>query len=198
MSDDSAGTAATSPVPRRLWDRYVRTAPSPPLAPIRARLWPGGKAVTWDSLDSATRAAVLDQYKVYVEGADRISARRRVANSFFLALNTAVVTLVGIVAEHPVRISAVMILAPWLALVVQCLAWFWILRSYRQLSSAKYAVIGAIEEALPSSPWWRAEWSALGSGTDPTRYWPFSHVEQLIPALFAGVYSLGFLLLAVR
>jgi hypothetical protein len=37
-------------------------------------------------------------------------------------------------------------------LIVQCLAWFWLLRSYRQLNTAKYAVVGVLEERLPASP----------------------------------------------
>ena len=37
----------------------------------------------------------LEQYKLYVEMADRISARRQTANSFFLSVNTAIVALLG-------------------------------------------------------------------------------------------------------
>ena len=35
----------------------------------------------------------LEQYKLYVEMADRISSRRQNANSFFLSINTAIVAL---------------------------------------------------------------------------------------------------------
>ena len=79
-------------------------------------------------------------------------------------------------------------------LLIQCFAWFWLLRSYRQLNTAKYAVIGAFEERLPASPYWNAEWAALGHGHDPARYWPLSHVERWIPMLFAAGYTSGFLL----
>jgi hypothetical protein len=86
-----------------------------------------------------------------------------------------------------------LLVVPWLALVIQCLAWFWLLRSYRLLNTAKYAVIGAREERLPASPYWRGEWAALGQGRDPARYWPLSHVEQWIPGVFALAYTAGFL-----
>ncbi|WP_212735495.1 RipA family octameric membrane protein [Herbidospora galbida] len=85
---------------------------------------------------------------------------------------------------------------PWILLValeIQCLAWFWMVRSYRQLNSAKYAVIGALEERLPASPYWRGEWEALGRGVDPGRYWPLTRVEQWIPRLFAVTYLAAFL-----
>jgi hypothetical protein len=172
----------------------VRSAPSPDLTTIRANLWgPGapGTPGTRPTLSTEDRAALLEQYKLYVEMTDRISARRGLANTFFLTFNTAVFTAVGVFWEHRPAASALLLVVPWAMLVVQCTAWFWILRSYRQLNSAKFAVIGALEEELPSSPYWRAEWSALGGGQDPSRYWPLTHVEQWIPALFAVGYTVG-------
>ena len=41
------------------------------------------------------KAHLLEQYKLYVEMADRISARRQTANSFFLSINTALIALTG-------------------------------------------------------------------------------------------------------
>jgi hypothetical protein len=58
----------------------------------------------------------------------------------------------------------------------------------------KYAVLGAIELRLPASPYWSAEWAALGQGRDPARYWPLSHIEQWIPEFFAVAYTAGFLI----
>jgi hypothetical protein len=84
-----------------------------------------------------------------------------------------------------------------IALLGQCVAWFWILRSYRQLNGAKYAVIGALEQRLPSSPYWSAEWRALGEGNNPAQYWPLSHVEQWMPFFFAVVYLTGFIALLI-
>jgi hypothetical protein len=171
---------------KRWSDRYVRTASSPALGPVAAELWnqdPGDKLPD----------GLLEQYKLYAEMADRISARRGLANTFFLTLNTAIFTLIGVFWERPAHGARFLLVVPWLALVVQCLAWFWILRSYRQLNSAKYAVVGALEQRLPASPYWRAEWAALGEGRDPSRYWPLSHVEQLVPGLFAACYTVGLL-----
>ena len=82
---------------------------------------------------------------------------------------------------------------PLVILLGECGAWYWLIRSYRQLNAAKYAVIGAIEEKLPISPYWAAEWHALGEGEDSTRYLPLTHLEQWIPALFAVTYVAGFI-----
>jgi hypothetical protein len=182
----------------RFLDTYFRTAPSPPLSQVDDSLWVGDASNEWTARDVNYRSTVLEQYKIYVEMADRVSARRAAANAFFLTLNTAIGTALGILWQHPPDTSRWQIVIPWLALLGQCLAWFWILRSYRQLNSAKYAVVGALEKRLPASPYWSAEWAALGKGRDSAQYWPLSHVESLIPAFYAGTYTAGFIALLVN
>ncbi len=164
-----------------------------PRSELRSRLWndtpettgSDGQTTTYDS-------AVLEQYRLYVEMADRVSARRGLANSFFLTLNTGIVTLAVTVGKTPPERAAWWLVIPLLAMLGQCFAWLYLVRSYRLLNSAKYQVVGALEERLPTSPFWRAEWWALGEGTDHSRYWPLSHIEQWIPVLFALTYALGF------
>jgi hypothetical protein len=179
-------------------DRYVRSAGSPPLDPIRKALWNDHAAQPGIGSPEAA-SALLEQYKLYVEMADRVSARRGSANTFFLTLNTTAVTAIGVLWSAQLRESKWILTFLFAGLIVECLAWFWLLRSYRQLNSAKYAVVAVMEERLPASPYWSAEWVALGEGRDPTRYWPLSHIEQWIPSLFAIIYIFGFILgLATR
>jgi hypothetical protein len=110
------------------------------------------------------RQHLFDQYKLAVEMADRLSARRMQANSFFLAVNTGL-----------------------LSVLVLCYGWWRIVRSYRQLSSGKHAVILELETVLPAAPY-AAEWVALGEGRDPSRYLPLTRVEPWVPRLFALPY----------
>jgi len=63
------------------------------------------------------RGHLLEQYKLYIEMADRISSRRQSANSFFLSLNTTLVALGGcprtqkaILGQPPSQLSL-----PWRA-----------------------------------------------------------------------------------
>jgi hypothetical protein len=164
------------------------------LEEVRPTLWNegiGAASYAGDSL--AFRTAILEQYKLYVEMADRVSARRNLANTFFLTLNTAVFAAIGALAKTKVPLHSWLLLLPVLGLVVQCGAWFFLVRSYRQLNSAKFVVIGVLEEQLPASPYWRAEWRALGEGRDKTKYWPLSHLEQWVPVLFAVAYVAGFI-----
>jgi hypothetical protein len=198
VSNPTSGEPQVGPYPgnwvTRFLDTYFRTADSPALDTIRPTLWKDGDdPPMWVDQDLAYHTAVLEQYKIYVEMADRISGRRGLTNTFFLTLNTVIFTTVGIFWQHSPEVSRGLLTVPWLVLLGQCLAWFWLLRSYRQLNTAKYAVIGTLEERLPASPYWRAEWAALGHGRDPARYWPLSHVEQWIPLLFGVAYTAGFL-----
>jgi hypothetical protein len=140
----------------------------------------------------AYRAAILDQYKTYVEMADRISARRGLTNTFFLTLNSAVFTVIGLFWKDRPAEPSVAVLAVLLAVALtQCAAWYFIIRSYRQLNTAKYDVVGLLEERLPASPYNAAEWAALKKGEDTRVYWPLSHVEQWVPILFGLIYIAG-------
>jgi hypothetical protein len=174
--------------------RHFRTAPPASASDVRAHLW--NAEVTSESYRGDAeryQSAILEQYKLCVEMADRISARRALANAFFLTLNTGAFTTIGVFWKDRPHISVIYLIPPLLLLLALCLTWFWLTRSYRQLNSGKYAVIGALEERLPASPYWRGEWKALGEGKDKAVYWPLTHLEQWVPSGFALVYLCGFL-----
>jgi hypothetical protein len=139
---------------------------------------------------------LLEQYKLYVQMADKISERRQSANSFFLTVNTAVLAFLGIVVIPAVDGNSLGALASrplsW-ALVVSaagitlCYFWYRLVRSYKGLNSGKFKVVHALEARLPSSPY-DAEWEAIGRGKKPELYLPFTKVEVRIPWVFALLY----------
>lgn len=135
------------------------------------------------------QAHLLEQYKIYVEMADRISARRNLANGFFLTLHSTILTALGLFADqvHVLLSSGTMVLLLILSFFL-CLTWWWLIRSYRNLNSAKYKVIGQLEEKLPASPYYRAEWAALGEGKSLKKYLPLTFIEQWIPMVFWLIY----------
>jgi hypothetical protein len=167
------------------------------MADIREGLWTAIDPSAYEGAGEKYQASLLEQYKVYVEMADRISARRSLHNTFFLLANTATLTIAGGFLQSLSKNGFLLIL-PLVMLLLQCGAWFWILRSYRQLNSAKYRVIGALEERLPASPYWLAEWRAVGAGKDKSVYWPITHIEQWTPAIFCGAYIAIFVIIVVR
>ncbi len=160
-----------------------------PIAEVRPNVWNQPASGNADQ----ERTFILEQYKIYVEMADRISARRSLTNTFFLTLNTAIFAGIGVSLKDPPKIPSWILVFPVLALVIQCVAWFFLVRSYRQLNAAKYTVIGVLEERLPASPYWNAEWKALGEGKDKAKYWPLTHLEQWIPILFAATYVAAYI-----
>ncbi len=157
------------------------------IAEVRSGLWTKVDESRYLGAGEKYQSAILEQYKIYVEMADRISARRSLSNTLFLTVNTATLAAAGIFAGNLTERRATLIL-PLVMLIVQCGAWFWILKSYRQISSAKYRVIGALEERLPASPYWLAEWRAVGAGKDKALYWPISGLEQWVPLAFSVAY----------
>ena len=111
-------------------------------------------------------AHVLEMYKLYVEMADKISERRQSGNSFFLTLNSAIVTLVGYVklSDSPTTQGGVPTL--WLipvAGMMLCSLLYSLIHSYKDINSGKFKVVHAIEKILPLRPY-DAEWTALGRG----------------------------------
>lgn len=179
---------------RRAPIRFFAKVTAPTLDEARAELWaPQAEAERWTGSPEAYSSAVLEQYKMYVEMADRVSARRGLANTFFLTFNSAVFTLIGAFWTARPHAASALLIIPVLVLMAECLAWFWLIRSYRQLNAAKYAVVGALEERLPASPYWRGEWKALGEGKDPARYLPLTHLEEWVPLIFAIAYLSGFI-----
>ena len=134
----------------------------------------------------------LEQYKIAVEMADRVSARRNLANTFFLTLHTLLIGTASFIFEKGPRTSNIWLnIFPLVALLVLCYVWWRLLRSYRQLNKAKYQVIGEFERKLPASPYWAAEWKLLGERKDPAVYKPLTDVENWVPIIFGGLYIIG-------
>lgn len=132
----------------------------------------------------------FELYKLAVEMADRISARRGIANSFFLTVNTGVVAILG---TPTVR---------WylpVAGIVFAVTWWALLKSYRELNRAKFDVIIAMEARLPVHIYGE-EWNRLRR--EPARfglrraalhpwlsqYRELGRVERIVPWVFVLIY----------
>ena len=163
-------------------------------------------------MTSDERGTLLEVYKIAVEMADRVSARRAGANSFFLTLNTALAAVVGIVssARKPPphgnlpSFDAFGLVTTAVAGVVIGLVWWAILRYYRRLNGAKFDVINKLEEQLPARPY-AEEWRILHPDEPDSKetiaklhrwkrvkirstHREASVVEQVVPFVFVIVY----------
>jgi len=134
---------------------------------------------------------LIEQYKPYLETADRISNRRQSANSFFVTINTALVALVGYIHIGSETSNELYWLIA-LAGIALSYMWYRLIRSYRDLNTAKFKVVHEIEKKLPISPF-DAEWEAVGRGENRKLYLPFTHIEMGIPWVFLILHGIAFM-----
>lgn len=126
---------------------------------------------------------ILEQYKLYVEMADRISQRRMATNSFFVSLNTILFGAISLLKSENSWIN----IGCGMVGIVLSISWYYLLKSYRQLNSGKFKVIHELENMLPTSPY-DIEWEKIGRGENKKLYWPLSHLETALPTLFLVLY----------
>lgn len=141
-----------------------------------------------DTYGDSYQAHLLEQYKLYLEMADRISQRRQSANSFFLSIHTGLLALLGIIIEKgtpPYSLALVLLISVPALVLVFC--WYRLVRSYKDINTAKFRVVHEMESHLPTAPY-DAEWKAVGEGKDKKLYLPFTLIEVWIPWLFAAIH----------
>jgi len=130
----------------------------------------------------------FEQYKLYVESAEKISDRRQAVNNYFITINTALITLLGLSFQIKAfeRIGIFRSLIAFVGIIICVIFWF-LLRSYKQLNTGKFKVIHEIEHHLPLALY-DYEWKILEEGKNRKVYYPFSHIELLIPWVFGFIY----------
>ncbi len=132
------------------------------------------------------REHLFEQYKLYVDSADRISQRRSSTNSFLLTVNASLVTLYGLTTPLKPSVAAAWhLLVPFAGILV-CITWLSLVENYRNLNSVKFKVIHELEQQLPASLY-AYEWQLLEGGAGNV-YKPVTHIEQWIPVIFILLY----------
>lgn len=141
---------------------------------------------TRETYGESFTADLFEQYKLYVESAERVSERRLSANNYLLTVNASLVTLYGILGASPVK-SYWTTLLP-LAGILVSLTWYRIIISYRDLNSVKFMVIHELEQHLPAALY-QYEWQKLEAGHGKV-YHPLTHLERWVPIVFMALYGL--------
>lgn len=136
------------------------------------------------------QAHLLEQYKLYVQMADQVSQRRVAANNYLLTVNASLVALYGLASSFGDGSGKwkLWVYAVPAAGFLVCLIWLTVIRSYRDINAAKFKVIHEVEKCLPATLF-AYEWQIAGEGKGE-KYWPTSHVEQIVPCVFMGIYAL--------
>lgn len=142
---------------------------------------------TEESYGAEYKKHLLEQYKLFIGSAEKVSDRRQNANNYFLAINTAIISFLGLIYEIKIKdISVICILLSIVGIFI-CGIFYFLINSYKQLNSGKFKVIHEIELELPLALYQR-EWEILGEGKNKCQYWPFSHIEIKIPFIFGLIY----------
>ena len=170
---------------------------SNPSSDVSTVLWNDDVPQNGYSSSEQYRNHILEQYKMYVEMADRISKRRDVANGFFLSMNGLFLGGAGALINKGQPVSSKWALVfPLIVLLLECFFWWRLIISYKQLNGAKFNIAGEFESRLPASPYRKAEWiHALKEGKDRSVYWPLTHLESKVPIIFAAGYLLAAIVL---
>lgn len=141
---------------------------------------------TKETYGDSFKADLFEQYKHYVESAEKISERRVSANNYLLTVNAFLVTLYGLVAASKFS-SFWIVLVPVAGLLVS-LTWCRIITSYRDLNTVKFKVIHELEKHMPAALY-GYEWKKAEKGRGKT-YHPLSHLERWVPIVFMALYVL--------
>jgi hypothetical protein len=133
---------------------------------------------------------LLEQYKLYVEMTDNVSARRSQTNAFYITALAGLLAVLSLTMDKiPSEEQYVVLLAAAVLGILLCYIWFVNIRSYRQLNFGKFAVIHEMEQQLPYCCYAR-EWEILGKGVEGKKYLELTRVERYVPVLLATPYVL--------
>ena len=134
---------------------------------------------------------LLEQYKLYVEMADRLSARRAQTNKFYIALLTSLLLVLSAVSEKNLFLNYKIPVFFFLSLLGILLNYVWYIniKSYRQLNSGKFKIIQQMEESLPFQCY-TDEWKLLGEGENSNKYLQFTAIEPNVPKILVIPYVL--------
>ena len=149
---------------------------------------------TKETYHRAFEADLLEQYKLYVQSAENVSARRLASSRYLLAVNAALVALYGFQAQGPGSVWLTLLL-PILGIPVSLL-WYRIIRSHRDLNDVKFKIIHQLEEHLPAALYTH-EWRLADRGRGRT-YRSVTDIERWIPLVFLALHLVLLVLLGLR
>ena len=167
-------------------DERAKTASEINVEPSQAR--DGDKTVSY----------LLDQYKLCVEMADHLSARRVLINNSFITMMGAGAFIYSgapqyFKAENLPNLAHYFQLGITFGCVVLSVMWYATILTYRRLAGAKFRVIQEMEELLPSKPF-QMEWKYMreNSSSWASRFLSLSWIELLVPIIAGIIATCGF------
>ena len=139
---------------------------------------------TREGYGSSFNADLLEQYKLYVQSAENVSARRLASSQYLLTLSAALIALYGLQSAS-FGTNCWTLLIPAIGIPVSLL-WRSIIKSHADLNSLKFELIHEFEQHLPAAPY-RYEWFLAEKGQGKA-YRAVTTLERRIPVLFTALH----------
>jgi hypothetical protein len=162
---------------------------------VRGKLLPTGGPASVEA-----HHEFFELYKIMVASSEALVGRRQAVNTFFLTINSLLLTAVGLFVRAGghghIRLHAAAILVLVTAGFVICVAWRSLIVSFGQLNTGKFKIINEMEKDLAASIF-AAEWEALERGENPKVYRTFTSREMFVPFLMGALYLLTVILSAL-
>lgn len=136
---------------------------------------------------------LVAQYQTYVQTSEAIIERRQTISSFYVGVNTAIITAIttiisilmgtDLLKNKPLSIGIIILISSLLSIVLNC-NWYFQLDSYGKLNSAKMKVISALEKYMPANIF-DTEWRVMSSKIGGKKYRSFTNIEKTVPLTFS-------------
>lgn len=139
-------------------------------------------------VDEKKHDALLEQYRLYVESSFHVSNWRIAANTLFLSLAALLFGGFAFLLNQDPMPKPLVVTA-WIAGLFLCYQWLSLILQYKNLNTAKFAVIHEMERHLAVAPF-DAEWVYVEEGKNAKRYFPVSHIEGYMPIVIAIAESI--------
>lgn len=147
---------------------------------------------TSETYGGSFKADLLEQYKLYVQSAENVSARRVASSRYLLTLNVALVALYGFQSSN-LSPSWWTVLVPVLGISVSVL-WHLIIKSHKDLNAVKFKIIHELEQWLPATIY-AYEWRLAEEGRGKP-YRSVTDIERWVPLAFLVLHLVLLLVFA--
>ena len=138
---------------------------------------------------------LIDQYKLCVEMADRLSARRVLTNNSFITMMGAGAFIYSAAPQYfkEGNIAAYFQVGIALGCIVLAVMWYVTILTYRRVAQAKFKVIQEIEDLLPAKPF-QMEWKYMREDNDgrAKEFLSLTWIEMLVPIIATIIATCGF------
>ena len=143
---------------------------------------------TKESYGGSFRADLIEQYKLYVQSAENVSARRVSSARYLLTVNAALVASYGF--QFATSGHLYWLIPITLVGIVVSLLSHSIIQSHRDLNAIKFKLIQELETKLPAALY-SYEWEMAKVGPKGA-YRPASGIEMWIPRTMMALHAMAF------